>query len=130
MPRAKEATTEGNDVAQKIALVVDEAQDLSEVTCQWLEAVGFKTEKAGDAASAIALLGSNAFDLMILPGSLPDSEGAQALVLEAVARCPDAKLVLTGPISESLPDQLSVVRWTTLATPFRKNELIDSINNL
>lgn len=56
-------------------LVVDDDPDLREVVSAMLEAVGLTVESAGSAEDALARVGKQAFDLLVLDWMLPGKSG-------------------------------------------------------
>jgi two-component system phosphate regulon response regulator PhoB len=58
-------------------LVVDDDPDLREVVSAMLEAVGLAVESAGSAEDALARVGEQAFDLLVLDWMLPGKSGLE-----------------------------------------------------
>ena len=112
------------------ALVVDDQADIAEITCQWLESAGFLARSASDVEQAKAVLEAEVIDLLILPAMIPGSESALPLVSDARSRHPDTMILLTGSMPTSLPAALTEMRWASLNVPYRKQDLINTIDSL
>jgi len=130
MPRASGERLSADGKRQAQALVVDDQADIADITCQWLESAGFLARSASDIAQAKAMLDSEGIDLLILPAMIPGSDSALPLVSDARSRHPDIMILLTGSMPASLPDAVTEMRWASLNVPYRKQDLINTIDSL
>jgi PAS domain S-box-containing protein len=130
MPRASGDRMSADGRRKATALVVDDQADIAEITCQWLESAGFLARSASNIARARAVLETEVIDLLILPAMIPGSESALPLVSDARMRHPDTMILLTGSMPASLPDAVSEMRWASLNVPYRKQDLINTIDAL
>jgi PAS domain S-box-containing protein len=93
-PAASATAAPGDAMALRILLVEDEAE-LRETTAELLQLLGHTVLPAGDAASALGLLRTEAVDVMLTDISLPDLSG-EVLAARARAAQPALRIIFAS----------------------------------
>ncbi|MGO8916012.1 MAG: PAS domain S-box protein [Stellaceae bacterium] len=108
-------------------LVVDDQEDVREVTTAQLEVLGYGVVQAASGRTALDLLGNcNAIDLLIVDYAMPEMSGID-VARAARDRCPDLPVIIaTGYVDTTrFDDHISHARM--MKKPYRMAELADTV---
>lgn len=100
-------------------LVVDDEADLRDVTCRWLEELGYAPVAAESPEHALELLDGAAFDLLATDVVMPGTLGGLALAAAAAGRRPALPILLCSGFTGGAVDG----RWPLLQKPYGRREL-------
>ena len=107
-------------------LVVEDKEEVRKIAVYLLESLGYRTEAAEDAESALALLdGSPPFDLVFTDIVMPGKMTGIDLAREARRRFPNMAIVFTSGFSnpQTTIGQAAAFGATVLSKPYRKAEM-------
>lgn len=109
-------------------LVVDDEEDIRDITRLLLEKAGYDVMVVGDGPSALAALGARTFDLVIVDMLMPEMDGVE-LINELHRRDPDQKIVaMSGGGHAPRESYLQIARMcgvqALLAKPFTLSQLL------
>ena len=76
-----------------LILVVDDEEVVRESLASWLEEDGYRVQTASDGPTALAMLGQQAFPIMLVDLKMPGMDGLHVLT-EARRMQPDAAVIL------------------------------------
>jgi len=110
-------------------LIVDDEQGIREQLSRWLNLEGYKTEQAANAKDALAKVGENDFNLILLDLKLPDIDGLT--VLQQLQKdYPDiCVIVLTGHSKQDSPAKaLQAGAFDFFTKPINFESLINRID--
>ena len=105
-------------------LVVDDEQSMREFLAILLRKEGYAVDTRVDVGSALAAVGSSAYDLVITDLKLPDGSGME-LLSEARARDPDAQVIVITAFgtAESAVEAMKRGACDYLTKPFKVEEI-------
>ncbi|MFV2056102.1 MAG: PAS domain S-box protein, partial [Thiohalomonadales bacterium] len=111
-------------------LIVDDELGLLDLAQHYLDDLGYKTQRAENAAQALQILqGDSKFDLLFSDVVMPGGVNGYQLAQQATEGCPGLRVLLTsGFASKSIEQQgLSHFSANMLNKPYRKVELANRI---
>jgi signal transduction histidine kinase len=100
-------------------LVVDDEADLLDVAAAWLESLGYRVTRAGDADEAVARLAAEPFDLLLTDIMMPGQMNGIALAQWASAARPGLRVLL----SSGYAGDMKGAGWPLLQKPYSRTEL-------
>src|SRR5438874_3784693 len=106
-------------------LLVEDERRITELVRSALNRAGFTVDPFGTAADAVAALGVNRYDAVILDLGLPDRDGLE--VLSEARRLPNAVPILVLTARDSVEDRVSGLNAGAddyLIKPFAMSELV------
>ena len=106
-------------------LVVDDAQALCELACDWLESLGYQPTGVHSPAAALERLATEPFDILFTDIVMPGGMDGLALAREARSRHPHLRVVLTSGYAQGLNDNPDLP-GTMISKPYRKNDLLSA----
>ncbi|HZE04826.1 MAG TPA: response regulator transcription factor [Solirubrobacteraceae bacterium] len=116
--------------ARGSVMVVDDEPTIAEVVSRYLERAGYRTRVAGDGAQALALIGSQRPDLVVLDIMLPGIDGLEVMRrLRQGNREPMAVILLTAKSEET--DRIVGLRLGAddyVVKPFSPRELVARVD--
>ena len=108
----------------KTVLVVEDNPDVAAFACSLLEELGYATERAGDAAGALAALaGGGRVDAVFSDVALPGGMSGVELAAALRSSHPGVAVVLATGYSEALVRGGAPEGVETLRKPYRLDEL-------
>ncbi|MBW7893482.1 MAG: response regulator [Opitutaceae bacterium] len=118
-------------MANERILVVDDEEDIRDITRLLLENAGHGVMAVGDGASALVALGEQAFDLVIIDMLMPEMDGVE-LINELHRRYPEQKiLAMSGGGHAPKESYLQIARMcgvqALLAKPFNQGQLVRAV---
>jgi PAS domain S-box-containing protein len=133
LPRAANATIEAPSIAAEASpggnekvLAVEDNERLRDLLVKQLNTLGYRVCEAGDAKSAIELLGREPdIDLLLTDIILPGGTNGRQLATEAVALRPGLKVLFTSGFPEEAFGASGALPLgaTLLSKPYRRDEL-------
>ena len=109
-------------------LVVDDQEDVREVTAAQLDVLGYRVVQAASGRTALDLLGNcDAIDLLIVDYAMPEMSGID-VARAARDKCPDLPVIIaTGYVDTTrLDDHISNAR--IMKKPYRMADLADTVD--
>lgn len=112
----------------QLLLVVEDDDDVREVTLQRLEALGYAVEPARSAAEAIEVLTSGLkIDLIFSDIQMPGGQSGIDLANWAKDKCPEVKVVLTTGFAGDRADAIAYANIAILHKPYTKRQLATTL---
>jgi DNA-binding response OmpR family regulator len=106
-------------------LLVDDDRALRHVLATLLKEAGHFVESAGDGPEAIALLGNDTFDIVLLDLGLPSMSGLEVLARARALPTPPLVVVMTADdTSETLLEAVRRQAYRYLRKPFAPNAIV------
>jgi DNA-binding response OmpR family regulator len=114
-------------------LVVDDQQDIRDMTALALSGAGYRVDTVGSGASALSTLEQDRFDLVLLDINMPEMDGWETLRLircdEELTGVPVVMFSVKGEIRDKIESlQEGAVDFVT--KPFVIDDLIDRIGKV
>jgi CheY-like chemotaxis protein/anti-sigma regulatory factor (Ser/Thr protein kinase) len=110
-------------------LLVDDDRALRHVLSTLLKEAGHIVESAGDGPEAITLLGSGAFDIVLLDLGLPSMSGLEVLARARALPTPPLVVVMTADdTSETLLEAVRRQAYRYLRKPFAPNAIVEVVD--
>ena len=114
-------------------LVVDDQQDIRDMTALVLSGAGYRVDTVGSGASALSTLEQDRFDLVLLDINMPEMDGWETLRLircdEELTGVPVVMFSVKGEIRDKIESlQEGAVDFVT--KPFIVDDLIDRIGKV
>ncbi len=109
-------------------LVVDDQEDVREVTAAQLDVLGYRVVQAASGRTALDLLGNcDAIDLLIVDYAMPEMSGID-VARAARDKCPDLPVIIaTGYVDTTrFDDHISNAR--IMKKPYRMADLADTVD--
>jgi DNA-binding response OmpR family regulator len=128
--RRLEGAREGRWADQAVALVVEDAADVSRMICRHLEDAGLPCATASRAAQARDLIAEGLMPaVLLLDMGLPD---VPELLDRLRSSCPDTPVLFMSGWVDQEPDPAEVagLRWSFLAKPFSGTEVVSAVLRL
>lgn len=111
-------------------LIVDDEERLTTTMCKLLRIHGYDAHTAGSGQEAIARIGEESWDIMILDMKMPEMSGVQVL---SEVRKLDSRvevIVLTGYASlDTAQEVMKLGAYDYLLKPYRQDDLLEKIEN-
>ncbi len=113
-------------------LVVDDEPDIVITVAQLLHREGYRVASAPDGKKAVALLGEQAFDVILTDLFMPDFDGAQLIMIARQCQPKAVIVAMSGGGAYMTPNEaLAMARRlgaaAVLAKPFGRDELIQCL---
>jgi DNA-binding response OmpR family regulator len=106
-------------------LLVDDDRALRHVLATLLKEAGHFVESAGDGPEAVALLGNDTFDIVLLDLGLPSMSGLEVLARARALPTPPLVVVMTADdTSETLLEAVRRQAYRYLRKPFAPNAIV------
>lgn len=113
--------------SRRTILVVDDEPEVRSSTALLLETLGYLVLEASDARTALSALEEDrAVDLLLADLVLPGGVSGAELARQALARCPDLKVLLTT----GRPELAEGETFALIGKPFRMAELAQRIEEV
>lgn len=119
--------------ARRRILVVDDQRDIREMTASILAGAGYDVQALGSGTAAVDLLGSEAFDLMLLDINMPGMDGWETLrLIRADEACEGLPVVMFSVKGESGDKVLSLQEGALdyITKPFAVDELLERLSRI
>lgn len=126
-PQPQDAPACGEVVGRRV-LVVDDDADSLEATAMLLEMGGHVVLRAEDACRALAVLDSEACDILLTDLALPDIDGME-LARQAVHAHPHLRVIFASGHVVSKAADLAFA-WTALQKPFDADQLFGAVQKI
>ena len=107
-------------------LLVDDEVDLLRITGRWLRTLGYQVDTAENAETALTILASRTFDLLLTDIVMPGEMDGLALARIAASRYPQMKIVLASGYPENITDD-DKRRWVLVEKPARRAALTQAV---
>jgi CheY-like chemotaxis protein len=122
-----------NVMANERILVVDDEEDIRDITRLLLENAAYEVTACEDGASALAALGRQTFDLVIVDMLMPEMDGVE-MINEMHRRDPGQKiLAMSGGGHAPKESYLQIARMcgvqALLAKPFNQDQLLRAVES-
>ncbi|MGJ4930448.1 PAS domain S-box protein [Bradyrhizobium sp. HKCCYLRH3095] len=112
----------------QLILVVEDEDQLREITLQRIEALGYAVEGARSIAEAIDLLKSGLkVDLIFSDVLMPGDKGGVDLARWAEAERPGLKIIFTTGFAGDSSGEAAYARWTVLHKPYSRSQLATAL---
>jgi CheY-like chemotaxis protein/anti-sigma regulatory factor (Ser/Thr protein kinase) len=110
-------------------LLVDDDRALRHVLATLLKEAGHFVESAGDGPEAVALLGNDTFDIVLLDLGLPSMSGLEVLARARALPTPPLVVVMTADdTSETLLEAVRRQAYRYLRKPFAPNTIVEVVD--
>jgi len=110
-------------------LLVDDDRALRHVLATLLKEAGHLVKSAGDGPEAVALLGDDTFDIVLLDLGLPSMSGLEVLARARALPTPPLVVVMTADdTSETLLEAVRRQAYRYLRKPFAPNAIIEVVD--
>ena len=126
LPRGCADTAQASETAVESArggavLVVDDNPDVADVSAGMLEQLGYKVQRAQDAATALAAVDKHAFDLVMSDIVMPGTMDGLALARALRERHPGLPVLIVTGYSQAAAE--AAPEFTVMRKPFQLAEL-------
>lgn len=112
-----------------MVLVIDDEDDVREITVAYLEALGFQVVQAASGQAALDLLqGGAGIDVLMADYAMPGMSGIE-LARAVRARCPDLPVVIMTGYVDTTSFDGRIENATLLKKPYRMSELGAAIDD-